>query len=157
MVAWVVISRPHLRRSLQLRHGDKRACHAPQFSSFPFIYFRTLSFSVSCKSFVCHSYENCRVSLKQFPFWNSTLARPRTPFPMRNYLSLFFSYSCALFCTHQKCNSFVFKRFRTLCQKHPGWGVAWITGDGAVNPPLQNRRTGVRWSRGGDARFKVKG
>src|SRR5882762_2244660 len=30
--------------------------------------------------------------------------------------------TCALFCTHQKLNSFVFNRFRTLCQKHSG---AW--------------------------------
>src|SRR6266849_3784829 len=29
----------------------------------------------------------------------------------------------AFFCTHQICNSFLFKRFRTLWQKHPGWGT----------------------------------
>src|SRR5712692_2501122 len=29
----------------------------------------------------------------------------------------------ALFCTHQKLNSFVFNRFRTLCQKPPGVGA----------------------------------
>src|SRR6266850_59877 len=28
--------------------------------------------------------------------------------------------TCALFCTHQKLNSFVFNRFRTLWQKHSG-------------------------------------
>src|SRR6266851_7899924 len=33
------------------------------------------------------------------------------------------AHSFALFCTHQKLNSFVFKRFRTLCEKHPGVGV----------------------------------
>src|SRR5216684_1753000 len=27
----------------------------------------------------------------------------------------------ALFCAYQKLNSFLFKRFRTLCRKHPGW------------------------------------
>jgi hypothetical protein len=37
-------------------------------------------------------------------------------------LSSFLSYSCTLFCTHQNHNSFVFKRFRTLCTKHPGGG-----------------------------------
>src|SRR6266851_1489117 len=36
--------------------------------------------------------------------------------PLRT-LSHFFT----LFCTHQKFNSFLFKRFRTLCKKHPGW------------------------------------
>src|SRR6266852_757134 len=50
-----------------------------------------------------------------------------TPYP----LSPFFSNTCALFCTslhffcaYQKLNSFLFKRFRTLCKKHlgRGWG-----------------------------------
>ena len=34
-----------------------------------------------------------------------------------------YSYTCALFCTHQELNSFVFNRFRTLYEKHPGGGV----------------------------------
>ena len=38
-------------------------------------------------------------------------------------LSPFFSNHCALFCTREKLNSFVFKRFRTLCKKPPGVGV----------------------------------
>src|SRR6266436_4404986 len=33
-----------------------------------------------------------------------------------------FSNSCALFCTHARLNPFIFKRFRTLCKKPPGWG-----------------------------------
>jgi hypothetical protein len=37
-------------------------------------------------------------------------------------LSPVFSRPCALFCTQQKLNSFLFKRFRTLCQKPPGVG-----------------------------------
>src|SRR5436309_1886160 len=37
--------------------------------------------------------------------------------------SSFFSHSCALFCTYQELNSFVFKRFRTLYTKTPGGGV----------------------------------
>src|SRR5260370_21720796 len=32
------------------------------------------------------------------------------------------AHSFALFCTLQKLNSFLFKRFRTLCQKYRGWG-----------------------------------
>jgi hypothetical protein len=31
--------------------------------------------------------------------------------------------SFALFCTFAKLNSFRFKQFRTLSQKHPGWGA----------------------------------
>ena len=32
-------------------------------------------------------------------------------------------HSFARFCKHSKINPFVFKRFRTLCQYHPGWGT----------------------------------
>src|SRR6266481_9759666 len=37
-------------------------------------------------------------------------------------LSPFLSHSSKLFCTLQNLNSFVFKQFQTLLQKHPGWG-----------------------------------
>jgi len=37
-------------------------------------------------------------------------------------LSPVFSNSCALFRAQQRLNSFLFKRFRTLCQKPPGVG-----------------------------------
>jgi hypothetical protein len=37
-------------------------------------------------------------------------------------LSPFLSYSYELFCTHKNHNPFIFKRFRTLCAKHPGVG-----------------------------------
>jgi hypothetical protein len=33
------------------------------------------------------------------------------------------AHTFALFCAHQKFNSFLFKRFRTLCKKHPGVGT----------------------------------
>jgi len=33
-----------------------------------------------------------------------------------------FSYSCALFCHNENDKLFVFRRFHTLLQKHPGWG-----------------------------------
>ena len=36
-------------------------CPSPLFSPFLFMRLYTLSFSVACKSFPCHSYENCRV------------------------------------------------------------------------------------------------
>ena len=38
-------------------------------------------------------------------------------------LSLFLSHSSELFCVHQNLNSFIFKRFRTLLQKHRGGGT----------------------------------
>jgi hypothetical protein len=43
-----------------------------------------------------------------------------------NPLFPFFSYSSALFCVPGKLNSFIFKRFRTLLPKHPGWGYPLI-------------------------------
>src|SRR6266568_3338828 len=48
---------------------------------------------------------------------------PDWQLPSPSGLSPFFSYSCALFCTQRKLNSFVFNRFRTLWQKQPGVGV----------------------------------
>src|SRR6266571_2905213 len=47
--------------------------------------------------------------------------------------SPFFSHSCALFCAHQKLNPFIFKRFRTLCQKSRGVGG---TASAISHPPL---------------------
>ena len=46
----------------------------PRIPFFVFNSLRTLSFSVSCKSCVCHSYENCRGVYQQFPTWNESLA-----------------------------------------------------------------------------------
>src|SRR5258708_39550352 len=42
---------------------------------------------------------------------------------LENDSSSFFSHSCALFCTPRNANAFIFKHSRTLCAKHPGWGV----------------------------------
>src|SRR6266849_1451046 len=47
--------------------------------------------------------------------------KPSNP-PTYFVLSPFFSHSSKLFCTLQHLNSFVFKQFQTLLQKHPGWG-----------------------------------
>jgi hypothetical protein len=53
---------------------------------------------------------------------------PPQPVNLRTFhcvseLSPFFSNHYALFCAHGKLNSFLFNRFRTLCEKPPGWGV----------------------------------
>ena len=79
----------------------------------------TLPSSVSRKSFACHSYENIGAVGVFFPFWNRTKSGEGHS---QNYSTSFFSDSCALFCTHKKLNPFLFKQFRTLLQKHPGWG-----------------------------------
>src|SRR6266446_6864744 len=44
------------------------------FKFFSFMHLRTLPSSVSCKSFACHSYENCRVCTN-----NSQSGTPRAP------------------------------------------------------------------------------
>src|SRR5713101_8046147 len=48
------------------------------------------------------------------------------------------AHSFALFCTQQKFNSFLFKRFRTLCEKHPGVGVG--TSEGTADKTRPERR-----------------
>ena len=82
---------------------------------------RTLSFSVSRKSFVCHSYENCRV------YANNSQSGTRHSILITRHCIQVLSFhilphSFAHFCTHEKLNSFIFNQFRTLWQKHPGWG-----------------------------------
>jgi hypothetical protein len=102
-------------------------------SDAPFHLPYLLPSSVSCNSFVCHSYENCRGVYQQFPFWNEftppspTLSgeqsRGATHYlPLIQVLSFqLLAHSFAFFCTQQKLNSFAFMRFHTLCQKHRGW------------------------------------
>src|SRR5437899_1734082 len=48
-------------RSTHLHSSSQSAHESPQFPVFIFKRLRTLSFSVSSKSFACHSYENSRV------------------------------------------------------------------------------------------------
>src|SRR6266404_434001 len=60
-------------------------------------------------------------------------SRPRRNVSTRvSDLSSFLSHYCALFCSHPELNSFVFRRFRTLWQKHPGWGYIFTPKD---SPP----------------------
>src|ERR1700737_133983 len=42
------------------------------------------------------------------------------PYPFSFHI---LAHSFALFCKQTKLNSFIFKRFRTLCEKNGGWGV----------------------------------
>jgi hypothetical protein len=59
------------------RHRGENPVTASLFSPFTFIRLRTLSFSVSRKSCICHSYENNRGVYQLFPFWNSRKVWPR--------------------------------------------------------------------------------
>src|SRR6266567_8284264 len=54
---------------------------------------------------------------------------PFSPYPPIPFLFKFLRtllHFFALFCTGQRLNSFVFNQFRTLCQKHRGWGHTLI-------------------------------
>src|SRR5438445_4299211 len=57
----VLATRSVSSRPTHLRTSSQSACESPQILFFVFKRLRTLSFSVSSKSFTCHSYENCRV------------------------------------------------------------------------------------------------
>src|SRR5947209_3307359 len=136
MLPWVVNYRPHLRRSRKSRGiGIFRFAFSTLFTystrliSFIFHLPYLLPSSVSRNPFVPHSYENCRGVYQQFPFrtqpsFSLRFANQRIPTLVERtthhtplYSSAFFSHSCALFGTCKKINSFVFMRFRTLCQK----------------------------------------
>ena len=99
------------------------------------------------KSFSCNTYGFPRKCGKQKtygtakPFRCNTYKKHgggREIRPRRNVstrvsdLSSFLSHYCALFCSHPELNSFVFRRFRTLWQKHPGWGYIFTPKD---SPP----------------------
>jgi hypothetical protein len=69
----------------RIRTSEKRwggGCSFLLYPPFTSILPYTLPSSVSCKSFVSHSYENCRGGGLFFPFWNST------PSDQRSYLPL---------------------------------------------------------------------
>src|SRR3989441_8850626 len=62
--------------SLRFIQGVSCAQITHETPRIPFFFFkslRTLSFSVSCKSCVCHSYANGRGVYQQFPTWNESL------------------------------------------------------------------------------------
>src|SRR5207247_8537305 len=52
----------------------------------------------------------------------SALANSAQPSHSTRFSFLLFSYTYALFCTGKNLNPFLFRGFRTLYQKHPGWG-----------------------------------
>src|SRR6266571_5099769 len=61
-------------RLLQALSYTQITRETPRIPFFVFNCLRTLSFSVSCKSCVCHSYANRRGVYQQFPTWNESLA-----------------------------------------------------------------------------------
>src|SRR5712692_5937816 len=94
------------------------------FNRCVFNHFPALSFSVACKSFVCHSYTNCRGVAQLFPFWNSStairahLCRP-TSFSARTLCSLF-----SLFVQRVFHNPSEIKKIRTLSKNAGVYGFS---------------------------------
>jgi|SRR5882757_941007 len=108
-------------------------CHPRLPRSFPSLLqecFTTLLLTISSAFFLKTAGSH---ALRQEAF--SGLAFPQLQAAGRCYalpsLSPFFSHSCALFCTYENLNSFLFKRFRTLCRKTPGVGYRFFRALGA--------------------------
>src|SRR5438445_11378117 len=136
-------------RPTHLHSSSQSAYESPQFPVFVFRRLRTLSFSVSRKSCVCHSYENCRVctnnsqSGTEHPTRMRVLSERSEPkdlspsfascaTPATHHYTQVLSFhtlahSFALSCTLRKLNPLIFKRFRTLCKKTPGGGVVLVS------------------------------
>ena len=115
MIAWVVIFSTDSRRPTYRRHLTK--IPSPQL-----LLFRILTNHDSPNLFRIRSYANCRVGSVFSHYGSSNSLRLLTLSAAPQPISSFFSASCALFCTRANFNSFVFNRFRTLCQKPPGVG-----------------------------------
>ena len=140
MIAWVVIDRTHSR---QTPPSFFPRCHSyfdshillipekiPPFFSYDYELqtSQRLCFDIHTKCPGVYPPRPCCFSTFQRSN-RSVIAvarrrsRPGQDVSRCSELSPFLSSSCALFCTRQKLNSFVFKCFRTLCQKPPGVGV----------------------------------
>ena len=131
MVVWVVIDRRHYRQAdpfaLPLSTPLFPLLHLSPLLPYSYGHsYTTATHQPLCNQSFTHSFYldgGCT------PPAGSPLATAiPTQYPMPTSSS-FFSHSCALFCTflhffctHQKLNSLVFNRFRTLCEKPPGMG-----------------------------------
>jgi len=131
MLAWVVIDRTtpaNSYRNLHLRALCVSALSSPTLSVQP-LSFQPLTHyprNGRPQPFAINPLRTLFISTEGgYPQWRC----PHDSDPLEclshvPYLLYFQSraHSFALFCTPQKLNSFIFKRFRTLCQKHPGGG-----------------------------------
>jgi hypothetical protein len=125
MLSWFVISRSTLRRTAK----SHPLCVLPR-STRVASHFLAVPLTVPSKSFPLNSFAdphplNSVVSYRYKNIGRACYPLPAPPLATHHsplHSSPFFSYFCALFCTCSSLNSFVFKRFRTLCQKSPGVG-----------------------------------
>src|SRR6266404_3297937 len=145
MVAWVVIYRRHLRQSPQSRlmralplpasplNLQLLAFNLPLFLPFRFYSSTFNRFLINVpfpKFFPCHTSETPGPVSQHANLQPSNIQTiPQSiPFLFKFFRTLLLSF--ALFRTLQKLNWFIFMRFRTLCKKPPGVGVAIATSNG---------------------------
>src|SRR5882724_5507109 len=91
-------------------------------NSFCLAFLCTLSFSVSSKSFYCHSYENNRGVYRLFPYWNSMLILWPEPIAL---------------CFHTLTNCPICKCFRLISLQMPGGYRGWETATSQVSLELR--------------------
>ena len=137
MLAWVVIDRTYSRQFLPKSSSPRTLYLCVEFSdSFrptsvvPTTYALPLATAAPqplCNQSVTHSFY---LDGGWIPQWRYPhVSDPLECLSHVPYLLYFQSraHSFALFCTPQKLNSFIFKRFRTLCKKTGGGGI-WSKG-----------------------------
>ncbi len=127
MVAWVVVDRRHYRQAgpfaLPLSTPPFPLPHLTPL--FPYSYghsYTTATHQPLCNQSFTHSFYldgGCTLPLA-LPSRPRSLLTTHYPPQVLSFHTL--AHSFAHFCTHQKLNSFIFNRFRTLCEKHGGWG-----------------------------------
>ncbi len=109
------------------RHSPLTAVFLP----FPFSRLRTLSFSVSCKSCVCHSYENCRVCTN-----NSHSGTHCSPFSTRHCTQVLSFHTLAHSFAHTKITTLFFSSNSALfAQNNRGWGLPSLTFPPTIEDP----------------------
>jgi len=104
-------------RLLQALSYTQITRETPLIPLFVFKRLRTLSFSVSCKSCVCHSYANSRVWISTIP----NLERISRPIPTRFKFFIFISFRTLL--RSSKTQLFSFHAVPHSLRKTPGVGV----------------------------------
>src|SRR6266568_4674762 len=120
-------------RPTHLRTSSQSAHESPQILFFVFKRLRTLSFSVSSKSFTCHSYENCRVCTNNSQSGTphelapseaeGLLVYPERSVRRGTVLKLFLFRLLRTLLHTSKCQRLCFQAFPHSLRKTPGWWV----------------------------------